>query len=92
MVQDIKNFLQSGDITRIMRKGEKMSERALVRFKPSLGTLIDRWRHAQLDAPSRPDAIRRLTAIALKTAGFDLSDDGGDAEPKAKKPAKKGGK
>lgn len=67
-----------------------MSERALVRFKPSLGKLIDRWRHTQLDAPSRPDAIRRLTAIALKAAG--LSDDGGDGEAKAKKPAKGGRK
>lgn len=66
-----------------------MSERALVRFKPSLGRLIDRWRHSQLDAPSRPDAIRRLTAIALKAAGFELSDNGGDDEPKGKKPKAK---
>lgn len=66
------------------RKDEKMTEQVLVRLKPSLARVVDTWRRQQLDFPSRADAIRRLTAMALKTAGMQLPDQS-DEEPKAKK-------
>jgi hypothetical protein len=54
-----------------MGADEKMTEQTLLRYTPSLGKLIDVWRHNQLDTPSRADAMRRLLAIALKTEGTD---------------------
>jgi hypothetical protein len=68
-------------------KDEKMTEQTLLKYKPSLAKLIDAWRRTQNDFPSRADAFRRLTAMALKSAGFQLPDQT-EEEPKAKKPAK----
>jgi hypothetical protein len=73
-------------------KDEKMTEKAFVRFTPSLGRALDKWRRAQMDTPSRADAIRRLFGKALKDEGYPLSADDADGETKAKKPAKKGAK
>ena len=67
-----------------------MTEQVLVRLKPSLARVVDTWRRDQLDVPSRADAIRRLTAMALKAAGLHLPDpDQGNEEPKAKKKGRK---
>jgi hypothetical protein len=64
-------------------RDEKMTEQTLLRYTPSLGALIDAWRDAQLDGPSRADAIRRLISIALKAEGAEKS-------PRPAKPPKKG--
>jgi hypothetical protein len=37
-----------------------------VRMQPELLRLLDDWRRAEEDPPSRPDAIRRLVEFALK--------------------------
>ena len=49
-----------------------MTEQSLVRFTPSLGKVLDEWRMAQLDTPTRADAIRRLAAKALQDQGYRL--------------------
>lgn len=63
-----------------------MSEQVLVRLKPSLGRVVDAWRRQQLDFPSRADAIRRLAAMALKSAGMSLAEpdesEGGKPKPR----------
>jgi hypothetical protein len=68
----------------------RMTEKAFVRFTPSLGKALDKWRRAQMDTPSRANAIRRLFGKALKDEGYALSTT--DAEGETKKPAKKTGK
>jgi len=65
-------------------KDEKMTEQTLLKYKPSLAKLIDAWRRAQNDFPSRADAFRRLTGKALAAEGFRLESD----DAKAEKPAK----
>ena len=37
----------------------------MVRLPPDQLAKVDRWREAQADAPSRPEAIRRLVEKAL---------------------------
>jgi hypothetical protein len=39
----------------------------LVRLQPDLAGKIDAWSAKQEDAPSRPEAIRRLIDLGLKT-------------------------
>jgi hypothetical protein len=56
---------------------EKMTEQTLLRYTPSLASLIDTWRQKQLDTPSRADAIRRLVSIALKSEGVDKAQKKG---------------
>jgi hypothetical protein len=68
-------------------RDEKMTEQTLLRYTPTLAKLIDAWRKQQADGPSRADAFRRLTALALKGEGFQ-PDAAASEEPKAKKPAK----
>jgi hypothetical protein len=69
-----------------------MTEQTLLRYTPTLGKLIDKWRHAQLDTPTRADAMRRLVAQALKDAGLVVSDaDVSENEPPTK-PTKRGRK
>jgi hypothetical protein len=58
------------------RKADKMNRQIMVRLTDELLAAIDHWRQAQLDAPSRSDAVRRLTIAALK------------ADPVPEKPAK----
>jgi hypothetical protein len=36
-----------------------------VRLRSPLGSLLDEWREQQLDRPGRPEALRRLAALAL---------------------------
>jgi hypothetical protein len=38
-----------------------------VRVQPELGREIDDWRRKQDDLPGRPEAIRRLVELGLKT-------------------------
>jgi hypothetical protein len=38
-----------------------------VRIQPDLAKLIDDWRRGQEDLPNRPEAIRRLIELALRT-------------------------
>lgn len=38
----------------------------MVRLQPDLLTALDEWATNQPDAPSRPEAVRRLVAKALK--------------------------
>lgn len=64
-----------------------MTEQTLLKYRPSLAKLIDAWRRTQNDFPSRADAFRRLTGMALRAEGFRLPDEVED-EPTAKKPAK----
>lgn len=64
-----------------------MSEQTLLKYKPSLAKLIDAWRRAQNDFPSRADAFRRLTGKALQAEGFRLQGDDVEAKkPRGKKP------
>lgn len=37
----------------------------MVRLRPDQLTKVDRWREAQDDTPTRPEAIRRLVEKAL---------------------------
>jgi hypothetical protein len=43
-------------------------EGVMVRLQPEGLGAVDAWRRAQDDKPSRPEAIRRLVAIAVKDA------------------------
>jgi hypothetical protein len=38
----------------------------MVRVQPDMAKLVDDWRRKQEDLPGRPEAIRRLVALALK--------------------------
>jgi hypothetical protein len=69
------------------RRDEKMTEQVLVRLKPSLAHVVDAWRSKQLDFQSRADALRRLAAMALASAGMNLTepDESEDGKPKSKK-------
>ena len=46
-------------------KGIQVGER----WSPGAIEQIDDWRRQQLDLPGRPEAIRRLVEIGLKTKG-----------------------
>jgi hypothetical protein len=70
-------------------KDEKMTEQTLLKYKPSLAKLIDAWRRTQNDFPSRADAFRRLTGMALHAAGFRLPEDEGGEMPKAERKGRK---
>lgn len=37
-----------------------------VRFPPDQLAVLDEWTSQQPDAPSRPEAVRRLVALSLK--------------------------
>lgn len=37
-----------------------------VRLSPALGTEVDHWAAAQVDSPTRSEAIRRLVELGLK--------------------------
>jgi hypothetical protein len=41
----------------------------VARLQPELAALLDSWRREQPDLPSRPEAIRRLVELGLKTKG-----------------------
>lgn len=56
----------TGDNTKTRRqRSAQTGELVGTRFQPDLLGAIDAWRGAQPDLPSRPEAIRRLTALAL---------------------------
>ena len=40
----------------------------MVRVQPDMAKLLDDWRRKQDDLPGRPEAIRRLVELGLKTA------------------------
>jgi hypothetical protein len=39
----------------------------MVRVQPEMAKLLDDWRRKQEDLPGRPEAIRRLVELGLKT-------------------------
>jgi hypothetical protein len=39
------------------------------RWPPDIVRLVDEWRRAHPDLPSRPEAIRRLVELGLKAKG-----------------------
>lgn len=41
----------------------------MVRVQPDMAKQIDDWRRKQEDLPGRPEAIRRLLSVALKSRG-----------------------
>jgi hypothetical protein len=41
------------------------SRGVMVRVREPLGSLLDQWRAQQIERPSRPEALRRLAALAL---------------------------
>jgi hypothetical protein len=41
----------------------------MVRMREPLCSLIDQWRAQQIERPSRPEALRRLAALALAASG-----------------------
>jgi len=47
---------------------EEPSVPVMVRIAPDLLEKVDAWRREQPDLPSRPEAIRRLTAAKLSEA------------------------
>lgn len=40
-----------------------------VRIQPEMAKELDQWRRKQHDLPGRPEAIRRLVELGLKTKG-----------------------
>jgi hypothetical protein len=46
-----------------------VNEPVLVRCQPDFLKAVDKWRTGQLDKPSRPQALIRLAAQALKALG-----------------------
>jgi hypothetical protein len=59
-----------GKSSEIMKSPKKRAtvtgDPVLVRIQPDMAKALDAWRRKQDDLPSRPEALRRLAAAALK--------------------------
>lgn len=51
------------------------SEPVTVRIERQRLAVLDEWRRAQPDLPSRPEAIRRLIALGLRAAENEVPDE-----------------
>jgi hypothetical protein len=51
------------------------SEPVTVRVERQRLAVLDEWRRAQPDLPSRPEAIRRLIELGLKVAENEVPDE-----------------
>ena len=64
--------LMSASTERVKRKVGRPKHptvQVLVRFEPAEVQRVDHWRLHRTGEPSRPEAIRRLVAMALKRKG-----------------------
>ncbi|MEH2569757.1 hypothetical protein [Bradyrhizobium sp. AZCC 2289] len=58
------------EITKLPKKrAAATGEPVLVRVQPDMAKQLDDWRRKQDDLPGRPEAIRRLVELGLKTKG-----------------------
>ena len=49
------------------KRPDATGDAVLVRLQPELAKPLDDWRRQQEDLPGRPEAIRRLVEIGLRT-------------------------
>ena len=48
------------------RRGETTGTRIVVRLQPAELAELDEWMQGQINVPTRPEAVRRLIALALR--------------------------
>jgi hypothetical protein len=57
----------TGDTTKSRKRAAMVGEPVMVRIQPEMAKALDDWRRKQDDLPGRPEAIRRLVDLGLKT-------------------------